>query len=1072
RLELLLNVVNRPYPSDDAQRREELRHRLDLIGQWWNHAPNAPNSDEPEGATIVLKAIYDGVYGPGLRRLRAATLADRPQVYGELRGSNLEPDRALLDLLYPSSGPLPLPAKVTARLTGTALQALSKRLKVAGRSQDFACRFLGCKDHPELKAAAPIAGLWAALAALGDASEFQAAVGALERYDAELFPAIGAWRTSLKRVADRSSALATVLVGREGQSLLAEPTPPVHLRDWTNVIRDARTRKNWFDKTGMLELWQDNVIRHDLNDNNLKLGNVLAPGGATEQALSRMAQAIIAYEDRQKEAISALVQELDTDDRQVALMALIDAKTRELNAVAASRERLSDSLAADDARYGDFLKTWQEAVKELDLDQWQVGPNSPTESFNAGAADAPRALSNNIADWAVGPKVEVEKGDFVALGVSGMWAPSCALRAHYEQVIRNINDHHDGPDVVVDYGDTGPEGYHFVSTVGGAVSFGRSHAESESYSSFYSDQFSSCGGFGINYYLNISASGCNQTSWAMQQSTTDTSHYENSESITQSAAFETGVRVPGTPSTLHAAGALLTFVMDRDITNPYHAIRVQTVQRSAGLQIEQPSDIYFVVNDRSNSSCPDSLNELTVQVHKARNLGALAQEVGERLADFIEELRDEGEQYAKKGVLLDSEISNLRAKGNRFLRGLVEGTPEFFRSLVSTVIEREITRIVRMVEIHNLGLRLEQLKADLIEQAKLLNSAADRKQLASLLSYLGLQGLDETKLMQTRSEVEDVFTTKVRTVAKLRGPRLLACAENGVMQGGNSSGVDDCVSLHRQLLLLATSDIGISQVKSAEALEAAAHGILAAGRVLDYEHDLQNTIVALRVPNPFLNLCSEGTASNACTYPIRTDAETAWVEATKLEAPGALAHAIWSQLLGTSDQKKTYFELLPEHLYSALSQHGALACASASPVVHSAAWVIAGAPGAHPIDDFCTTIDVWKDRVSLFQTSQGTEEYRIDSEINDSIPAKVPLLLSPWNSVAATYQANLQSSCGPTMHAQLTDSPFGAYRFALPPTARAAYGEDLRRAPEVYLVFSVSYLPILGTNPACRHAGE
>ncbi|MCU0690043.1 MAG: hypothetical protein MUF54_01445 [Polyangiaceae bacterium] len=196
------------------------------------------------------------------------------------------------------------------------------------------------------------------------------------------------------------------------------------------------------------------------------------------------------------------------------------------------------------------------------------------------------------------------------------------------------------------------------------------------------------------------------------------------------------------------------------------------------------------------------------------------------------------------------------------------------------------------------------------------------------------------------------------------------------------------------------------------------------------------------------------------------------IEATKLEAPPAMAHAIWSQLLGITDERKTYYELLPEHVYSALSQHGALACASASPVVHAAAWVIAGAPGAHPIDDFCTTIDVWKERVSLFQTPQGAEEYRIDSEINETIPAKVPLLLAPWNAVTATYQTNLQTGCEPNMPAQLIDSPFGAYRFAVPPTARAVYGEDLRQAPEVYLMFSVSSLPILVSNPACAQASE
>ncbi|MCU0690042.1 MAG: hypothetical protein MUF54_01440, partial [Polyangiaceae bacterium] len=469
--------------------------------------------------------------------------------------------------------------------------------------------------------------------------------------------------------------------------------------------------------------------------------------------------------------------------------------------------------------------------------------------------------------------VQVEQGDFIAVGVSGMWAPSCALSKHYNPIIQNINDNHDGPDVVVDYGDTGPEGYHFVSTVSGSVSFGSSHAQSESYSSSYSSQIGSCGGFGVDYYLNVSLSGCNQTSWETQQTTTDTSHYENSESIAQSAAFETGVRVPGTPSELHAAGALLMFVMGRDITNPYHATRVQTVQRSGGIQIEQPSDIYFVVNDRHSSDCPVSPSDLTVQVHKARNLGALAQEVGERLVAAVQLLRDRSREYAEKGVLLDSEINDLRSTGAESTERLLEGAPEFFRNLVRTVIEREITRIVRMVEIHNLGLRLEQLKADLIEQARLLENAADRKQLSSLLSYLSLQGLDETKLMQTRSEVEDLFTTKVHAVAKLRGPRLLACAESGVMEGGNATGVDDCSALHGQLMSLATSDIGVSQADSAEALETAAHGILVAGRMLDYEHDLQNTIVALRVPNPFLNLCGEGVVSDACTYPIRSNAE-------------------------------------------------------------------------------------------------------------------------------------------------------------------------------------------------------
>ncbi|MCU0693984.1 MAG: hypothetical protein MUF54_21550, partial [Polyangiaceae bacterium] len=107
RLELLLNVVERPYPSDGTERREELKHRLELIGQWWSHAPNAPDSDEPEGAGDVMKAIYDGVYGPGLRRLDDAALANRYEVYQELLGGNLEPVRELLALLYPSPGPLP-----------------------------------------------------------------------------------------------------------------------------------------------------------------------------------------------------------------------------------------------------------------------------------------------------------------------------------------------------------------------------------------------------------------------------------------------------------------------------------------------------------------------------------------------------------------------------------------------------------------------------------------------------------------------------------------------------------------------------------------------------------------------------------------------------------------------------------------------------------------------------------------------------------------------------------------------------------------------------------------------------
>jgi hypothetical protein len=650
---------------------------------------------------------------------------------------------------------------------------------------------------------------------------------------------------------------------------------------------------------------------------------------------------------------------------------------------------LQHSFAVDEARYGDFMKAFEQLAPSFEVGGSVIV--TPQPPLSVSAADAHYSLPSPLLSGMVvttAPltpwRIQTLAGETLNIQTSGAWSPTCAL---------GKTSGPSGALVNVAGASTGPEGFMVTTSNATYTATGEQTVNTNGKYENWTRSASICAGFEISTGLSFIGTGSKAyvrveacagyqagNTWQRNTSNTDGKGNETRSSI----ATAHGVRSPLAPFPDQPVGSLLVVQVLPGGTLTSHVLDVRVVQSpSTAILSNSNADVYLVVNDLGAPDCPipPTPASLTLQISKLTPASLAARQLTTAMVNAHAALQAQSATIVAQGRVLPSQLNLLRSTAyqkvfDQCLCTTLAGYPEGLRNLFDTWVTKELVHIEREVELVNIERQIKLLLMDLRAISDDLNAATAQARMIALMPAWDLRNLDGAQLRSQTQQLIEVMNNWIWPVIHLRNPETLSTftvADLALLDALTS------VSPTSVMVDLATAANNAAQMVGSR---------LSGARTA--------------APTPTLR-------DVAVSFP-RTDKPVVsfWRKVDVLRA-----QAVWKSILAGGN---AVLSLKPEDVYSAPGGPGILTCSSSTPIINSLSLFL-----AHSTASTWPNWDVASTLTSgfLFPTALGQESFTFT---NAAYLAPTPTMLFGRSDAALTTAATFWTLPGRQVAAGL--SPF------------------------------------------------
>lgn len=771
------------------RRQTAIRDRVGLISKWFNVVRNGVFSTEDadrelwQSVNTVTSALWSGVYSKALAGLQ--TRVKEPQAFSEYLGTAATNDREVLEAIFSLSATDSSLAKTPIlALFADATAKFSQRLQEYAVYHDMACRFLDCAGAPRKTELSVVQRVFAAIPDESLLRQELAAASALEASGMVKFsPDWANWKRTLGLVATNHSILRTAVLDALKLPSTAEYHPtmllqtsdasPPPLRTLANAFEFSAGMVARYDKTGQfLAVPGSGEIVLGFRDTHQKM--VM---DAVRAASERLRRAKGEYKAGRDAMLNALVLEARSAETASAGAARAAQLLDEIDTIAADMQSLGVTAEQDTARFSDFAVAYGEVMAAAQ----DIAPMIPRplkeQSIRALDAYYSGGEQNTIDSAYRLPGsndplkiASADAGDLVTLAVGPMWSPTCAMRS-----LGSFGGY-DLKKAAEAAPDTTSQGFTAQFSDGQFDA----HSHQRAWDTQTGGSFTTClhaeGGFNWNIFLKVEVTS--RSDACLSASTNYTWSRSNSwgnESRT-SAAFTNGLRLPNTPFPDFPVGALLA-VLAKPNTKEIIDVQVVSPERFA-IVFRDAADLYLVVNDLK---CDASRGQLTMQGTQMKGANEEMRRLGQAMATVQRSIREEAAPMAMQGRLLPSQTAQLRAMAWPKLRVACKCDPDVYaaqvRGFYALLIETEVARVERQVEMTALQRRLQQILVEIDSLSRQVKSDESQAQLGSRLATLALSSLDLDSLRGDTMSLVRVAQSELVPFIALRYPETVTGAD-------------------------------------------------------------------------------------------------------------------------------------------------------------------------------------------------------------------------------------------------------------------------------------------------------
>ncbi|HEY2029747.1 MAG TPA: hypothetical protein VGH20_11125 [Myxococcales bacterium] len=744
----------------------------------------------------------------------------------------LEADRTVLLAALtnvPNSSQLPLSGAPLIEVLGDALQMATDRLGTVGYYQDLGCRFrgdTGASATPSCRNGAlrtEPAELTRLVASVSDPALLSAALTSPDTSSLFSTETWTNWRVVFSDWNSNSAAISAAVVDSVPGSTVYTPdllvptpaskfaaTPPTE--GLANIVQRAQTRIANFDASGLFDASTVGVLHGGLTSDRIN-------GFITDatNAGNTLSSQVSSYTTNRTTLATNIIGQLANVTQQQDIVDQIDARSLQLQALAADVAGLQSAIQTEQAQYADF----DAAYKTMSSFNTDPGTAVQHQTFTVSAvpadakwasATAVMAPTTPIASFAktATPFAIAHPGDVVHVSTTGQWSPTCALST----APFGSQPPPGGVSSVIDvsHAQTGPEGFVLQLNNGAYSAVANSAAHQTSSFTTDTSTTTTCGGasasiggplplglpidisLGFSSNVNFCSSHATGTDIRDTQGTTNTS----SSDSRLSANFTTGIRLSSTPFPTFPAGSLLLLEVKTGGTTRADLIDAHVLQEPASAVVIGATDLngaavtgvdlYLAVNDLH--CAVNDPAALTVTAVQTTPFGATAQALGKGMSTALSNLRSQMPALLAQGVIGPEQMTALRAAAYDTLRTSCNATGanctlSFYPPEIQTFFDGWIAQELAHLE------RASQLQADQRQfavmqlQAKQLADDLNGAQAAArlyqtipdhILADLG------TELLQSDSqELRDVMVSEVFPIVDLKYPGALAVFDSSVL---------------------------------------------------------------------------------------------------------------------------------------------------------------------------------------------------------------------------------------------------------------------------------------------------
>jgi hypothetical protein len=785
--EILRNGLRRLDLTDTLQRRAELTSRMQLVSSWYSKMTGTviePADEQWRDVGVVAASLVQGAYSQKLDLLDAAP---------DLTGVNLllqagpAIDQELIQAAFPA-------APATAPLTGApllfvladALKGTSDRLDETDFLHDLGCRFQDCRAR-----STPVSQMHQLLADFPDAARLASTLTAVPNAPA-------GWYAAFAAISNRHDILESAVAPGGGYTpgqLSNAPRSQQPLYALGSIAKNAQTKMGWYSRSGRFRSVDTNAVVTSLLQS--KLTDAL---GAARGARAALSAARSDYLTNVRTLIDGQIDLARTSNAVNDARTALDRKAQEIGNLVEDLEAHRTALDVDGALVGSFGEQYQAAVSRLTNANPSTWIETTTSVLTVRPTHAvyPGGRVDSFDGLAVpGSLVHLAAGDLLHIGVgAATYEATCALTAasaaasvpdplvdESQPFGATYSQYAANPSIAAPAGArAGPQGY--------ALTYQSSHftADGMTDRSFTSgSQFVGSAGSAAGSILTAAGviSGPAGAAVAIGSSIISSLFGGDSSSSSSSgdeyrttATYNVGMRVPTAPFREQPVGALLAVRTQPGNPTVAGLIDITVVQSPAStLVIDQPSDVYLVVNDRSCSATRGG--QLDVSLKRLRSLAGFAAEVQPALGRAIGLIDTQARlKFTNQGSLLTSDLNALRTQALAELTTNCANCSQpgfaplmqFFGSMVET----DLNLVERRIEIHRLERQLRLMVADWTTLATQVAQAQRVSQLVSLRQVWAARNIDDTRLKDSAENLARSVDRHLYPFLRAKYPETLA----------------------------------------------------------------------------------------------------------------------------------------------------------------------------------------------------------------------------------------------------------------------------------------------------------
>ena len=552
-------------------------------------------------------------------------------------------------------------------------------------------------------------------------------------------------------------------------------------------MRDSKTKLDNYGVTGRLRPGDKDPVYTGLLSR--KLDDTIA---VVDSAKSALTDAKNRFEGNWLTVLNTSVQLVSTGDQLTNAKNELNTKATLLKQYGEQIDGLRTAATVDLERFGDFTKSYDAFVKDLERvqvkeyikrassDVLSVTPaNARYDGSSTKVADLAVQVPNppfngGLFKWSANP------GDLVRIEMIGnkTWSPTCAIAAYASKnnrptgisgVLQAVVDKtRITPPLEGFVGSlTGPQGYGLIFS--GSSYQGRQITDPDFNAWNYVPGAGTAVGTAVGGPVGGAIGGTAASMFVGLFGGDTQSSNTSGTDRRQTAVFNSGLRVPTAPYPAFPAGALHAVKFNPDpITGGI--IDVEVVQApSTSLVIDQVTDVYLVVNDAICDRTVDPVTKLAVDVGSlAVQLTTLTPSdklIVQLQGAVTDTYKDVQKQLAKilpQGVVLPGDLGAIRSQAMLTLttKCACDLTTGFDRSLMTffnAFVDTALNQVERQVEIGRLERQVRILIMEWESLAMHVDALQRQSQVLSLLPAWAAKNIDEDRLrLETRDLVAKV----------------------------------------------------------------------------------------------------------------------------------------------------------------------------------------------------------------------------------------------------------------------------------------------------------------------------